>query len=158
MHFDQLMRAGELCIRDVVTALPDESVVDAAKRMAELGVGDLLVVDETGGITRPIGIITDRDLVVFVLARVERSSAQRIKISDVMRSELITATEDEDIESVLAKLRQHTIRRLPIVDERGGLQGIVSIDDVLEWMTEQMRAATALLERQGRRPDELHAR
>lgn len=146
------MRAGELCIRDVVVANPEESVVEAARRMAELGVGDLVVVaDQPGGLPRPIGIVTDRDLVIEVLARPDRVPAS-LTLADVMRRDLVLAFEDDDIEGVIAKMRQHTIRRIPIVDRHGGLQGILSIDDVLGWMRDQLQAATKLVERQGRGP------
>jgi len=146
------MRAGELCVRDVVTAREDESVTDAARRMSQLHVGDLIVVaDQPEGLPRPIGIITDRDLVVRVLARPDGLPAN-LTISDVMSRELITATEDDDIEGVVAKMREHSIRRIPIVDRGGGLQGLLSVDDVLGWMRDQVQAATKLLERQGRGP------
>jgi len=147
------MRAGELCVRDVATATAGESVVDAARRMAELHVGDLIVVDEpTRGLPHPIGIVTDRDLVVRVLARPERSPATT-KIAEVMRRDIVLATEDDDVETVVAKMRAHTIRRIPIIDRSGGLQGVLSIDDVLGWMREQLQSATTLLERQGQGPN-----
>jgi len=143
------MRAGELCVRDVVTATAGENVVEAARRMAELHVGDLIVVDEPArGLPHPIGIVTDRDLVVRVLAHPERVPA-KTKIAEVMRRDIVIATEDDDVESVVAKMRQHTIRRIPIVDTTGGLQGVLSVDDVLGWMREQLQSATTLLERQG---------
>jgi len=140
------MRAGELCVRDVVTALEHESVTDAARRMSQLHVGDLIVVVERGGaLPRPIGIVTDRDLVVRVLARPDHPAAT---ISDVMSRELVTATEDDDVEAVVARMREHSIRRIPVVDRDGGLQGIISVDDVLGWMRDQVHATTRLMERQ----------
>lgn len=142
------MRAGELCVRTVYTALPDESVVDAAQRMAEHQVGDLIVVDEPGdGTVRPIGILTDRDLVLRVLTRPDRIPAQT-KISEVLSKETVTAMDDDDVEEVLAKLRRHAIRRMPIVDHQGVLQGIIALDDIVGWMAEQLEVAAALLERQ----------
>ncbi|HEU4733209.1 MAG TPA: CBS domain-containing protein [Kofleriaceae bacterium] len=146
------MRAGELCVRNVATATANESVVDAARRMAELHVGDLIVVDEpTQGLPTPIGIVTDRDLVVRVLTRTDRVPAVT-KLADVMQREVITASEDDDVEAVVVKMRDHAIRRIPIVDRRGGLQGMLSVDDVLGWMRDQIQAATKLLERQGEGP------
>jgi len=146
------MHAGELCVRDVVTAREDESVTEAARRMSDYHVGDLIVVaEQPHGLPRPIGIVTDRDLVVQVMARPERSPASTT-IADVMRRELVVATEDDDIEYVVAKMRAHTIRRIPIVDAQGGLQGVLSIDDVLGWMRDQLAAATKLVERQGHGP------
>jgi CBS domain-containing protein len=152
MHMDAGMRAGELCIRNVATATANESAVDAARRMAELRVGDLIVVEpRPHALPTPIGIITDRDLVVRVLARTDRAPATT-SIGEVMRSGLVTATEDDDVEEIVSRMRDHAIRRIPIVDDRGGLQGILSLDDVLGWMRDQIQAATRLLERQGEGP------
>ena len=148
------MRAGELCVRDVVTATAGESVVDAARRMADLHVGDLIVVDEPAhGLPHPIGIITDRDLVVRVLARPDRAPATT-RIAEVMRRDIVLAAEGDDVESVVAKMRKHAIRRIPIIDDSGGLQGVLSVDDVLGWMREQLQSATELLERQGQGPQQ----
>jgi len=120
--------------------------------MAELHVGDLIVVDEpTRGPPHPIGIVTDRDLVVRVLARPERVPATTT-IAEVMRRDIVLAAEDDEVESVIAKMRAHTIRRVPIIDSTGGLQGVLSIDDLLGWMREQLQSATSLLERQGLGP------
>ena len=150
------MRAGELCVRDVVTAFADESVIDVARRMAEFGVGDVVVViAQRPSLPRPIGIVTDRDLVVHVLARTDRRPAE-VKVADVMRRELVVAREDDDIESVVAKMRAQAIRRIPIVDERGGLQGMLSLDDVLGWMRDQIEATTKTVERQGHGPLQRH--
>ena len=146
------MRAGEVCIREVVTAERGEAVVDAARRMAEHGVGDLIVVARDGKLVRPIGIVTDRDLVLHVLARPDKNPS-KVTVGDVMQPQLVTAVETDELDDVLVKLRRHAIRRIPIVDAQGGLQGVVSLDDVIEWIYEQMRAVTALVEQQGVRPD-----
>ncbi|MGE5185742.1 MAG: CBS domain-containing protein [Acidobacteriota bacterium] len=148
------MRAGELCVRDVVTVGPEESVVAAARRMADMHVGDLIVVDSRAhGLPAPIGIVTDRDLVIEVLAR-ERVAATT-RIAEVMRRDLVLGSEDEDIETIATKMREHAIRRIPIVDRRGGLQGMLSVDDVIGWLRDQIQTATKLLERQGTGP-QLH--
>lgn len=144
-------------MRDVVTASPDESAVEAARRMVEYKVGDLIVVVERPpALPTPIGIVTDRDLVVQVLARPDRIPAA-VKLADVMNRELVVAREDDDIEGVVVKMRERGIRRIPIVDEHGGLQGVLSIDDVLGWMRDQMQAATKTLEQQGHGPRTLSA-
>lgn len=146
------MRAGELCVRDVVTAELTDSVVDAARRMAALGVGDLIVVDHPrAGLPRPIGIVTDRDLVVKVLAHPERSPIAT-RIDEIMRRDLVTAKETEAVEDVVEKMRGNSIRRIPIVDVDGGLQGVLCLDDVLGWMRDQIQAATRLVEHQSEGP------
>ena len=146
------MKAGELCIRNVATATAGETVVEAARRMAEFRTGDLIVVEHRPcQCPRPIGIITDRDLVVRVLACPERSPSTT-RIGEVMRPGLVTSYEDEDVERIVAAMRDHMIRRMPIIDRRGGLRGILSLDDVLRWMREQIEAATRLLELHGEEP------
>ncbi|HEX8112377.1 MAG TPA: CBS domain-containing protein, partial [Kofleriaceae bacterium] len=130
------MKAGELCIRNVATTTANETVVEAARRMAESRAGDLIIVEHRPcGPARPIGIITDRDLVIRVLACPERLPATTT-IAEVMRSGLVTASEDEEVERIVALMRDHAIRRIPIVDRCGGLLGILSLDDVLGWMRE----------------------
>jgi len=151
------MRAGELCVRDVVTAFEDESVVDVARRMAEYDVGDVIVVvEQARALPRPIGIITDRDLVVQVLARPDRVAAE-VRVADIRRHDIVVAREDDDVEAVIAKMRERAIRRIPIVDDDGGLQGVLSIDDVFGWMRDQLQAATKTIERQGRGPQQRHS-
>lgn len=146
------MKAGELCVRDVVTATADEPVTDVARRMAEYDVGDVIVVvEQPFALPQPVGIVTDRDLVVQVLAHPDRVPAE-VTLGDLDHRELVVAHEDDEVEAVIAKLRQHTIRRIPIVDAQGGLQGVLSIDDVLGWMRDQLQAATRTLERQAGGP------
>jgi len=100
---------------------------------------------------RPIGILTDRDLVVRVYAEPDVAGANLV-VGDVMRRELVVAHESDEVEAVLGKMREHEIRRIPIVDRDGGLQGVIALDDIVGWMSEQLRVATRLLEHQGRGP------
>jgi CBS domain-containing protein len=142
------MKAGELCVRDVVTAGPNETAVEVARRMAEHNVGNVIVVVERpADLPHPIGIVTDRDLVVRVLAR---SLPAQTAIGEVMQRELVLAFDDDDVEHVVATMRAHGIRRVPIIDRRGGLQGMLSLDDVLGWMRDELDAAASVTDRQGR--------
>jgi CBS domain-containing protein len=138
------MKAGELCTRVTITADPDESVVDAARRMAKENVGDLVVVEDIAGSVHPIGIVTDRDLVTGALALGDERALAR-KLREVMQHEIVTAFDDEPVEAVLAKLKRHQIRRMPIVDREGVLQGVLTLDDIVDWIREQMDDASAVL-------------
>ena len=140
------MTAGELCIRRVITADLDESVIDAARRMAQENVGDLVVVEIVGERVAPIGMLTDRDLVVGALAR-GAPLALELRVRDVM-SETVTAYADEDVSGVLATMQRHKIRRMPIIDREGSLQGILTLDDVVSWIREQLDRAAAVIEHQ----------
>lgn len=139
------MKAGELCTRRTITADPDESVVEAARRMAHENVGDLVVVQHIGGKVHPIGIVTDRDLVIGSLA-IGDAQALELRVQDVMQQQLVTSLDDEPVEAVLAKLKRHQIRRMPIVDREGVLQGVLTLDDIVEWIREQIDDASAVLQ------------
>jgi CBS domain-containing protein len=141
------MKAGELCTREVITATPDESVVEAARRMTRYDVGALIVVDDSDGVARPIGIVTDRDLVTRALVRGEPVASV---VADVMDADVVTASVDDDVDAVLSRLRRRAVRRVPIVDRRGGLQGILTLDDIVGWISEELRDAAALIDRQAR--------
>jgi len=141
------MTAGELCIRRTITGDPDETVVDAARRMIRENVGDLVIVEHVGGRVHPIGIVTDRDLVSGALAR-GTPDALHICLRDVMQRDLVTAYDDEPVERVLETLEKHKIRRLPIVDRAGGLQGILTLDDLVAWLREELDRAANVVEHQ----------
>jgi CBS domain-containing protein len=141
------MTAGELCIRRIVTAERDESVVDAARRMLDENVGDLVVVEQFADSVIPIGIVTDRDLTLGVLSR-GTPAAFELRVRDVMQTELITAYDDEDATSALAKLDRYKVRRIPVVNHSGVLQGILTLDDLISWIREQLDHAAAVVARQ----------
>jgi len=141
------MTAGELCIRRIVTAERDESVVDAARRMLQENVGDLVVVEQFADTAVPVGIVTDRDLTLGVLSR-GTPAAFELRIRDVMQSELVTVYDDEDASAALAKLDRYKVRRIPVVDHSGVLQGILTLDDLISWIREQVDHAAAVVARQ----------
>ena len=140
------MTAGEICNRNVVVAPQTEMIVDAAKRMRTSHVGDVVVVDERGGKHTPIGIVTDRDIVISVVAG-DPTHINYLLVRDVMSSDLVTAVEEESIETALKKMHEHGVRRLPIVDAAGGLVGILTLDDVLRYLTAQQSDLVALVAR-----------
>lgn len=141
------MRISELCKHEVATIDPGESVVTAAKRMRETHVGDLVVVDRQDGGERPLGILTDRDIVVSVVAA-EVPDPAKLDVRDIVRGDLVTATEDEDVDEVLRRMRSFAVRRVPVVDAAGFLCGIVTLDDVLAWIGDDIAEATSIPRRQ----------
>lgn len=138
-----MLDAGELCNREVVLADPDEGILDAARRMRERDVGSLVVVEGPPEARRPIGILTDRDIVLYALASGGAIPARTVR--DCMQPELVTAHEREGLFELIRRMRAHRIRRLPVVDDAGVLQGILSVDDVLEVVAEEVRALAELL-------------
>lgn len=141
------MKIGEICNREVVFIRRAESALEAAKLMRQHHVGDLVVVEERGASNVPVGIITDRDLVVQVLAREvdpESVTAGDLALPDA----LVTGPAEEDMQQALDRMRSRGIRRLPVVDETGALVGILAMDDVLELLSEQVDDLVPLIARE----------
>jgi CBS domain-containing protein len=134
------MSIGRICLREIHVADATESVVDAACRMRDRGVGTLVVVDRDG---RPAGMVTDRDLAIRVVAA-ERSP-HTVTVRDVMTTQLKTVYESAPLESALATMRSTGCRRLPVVDDQGLLVGIVSVDDVLGVLAEELQSIGGLV-------------
>lgn len=144
------MTVGKICTRTTVVAPKTELIVDAAKRMRTSHVGDLVVVENRFGRPYPIGIVTDRDIVVSVVAG-DPDHINDLLVGDVMTDDVITAREDEDVEAALKRMEEHGVRRLPIVDRDGALVGILTLDDALEYLTEQQTELVNLVAREQRR-------
>jgi CBS domain-containing protein len=125
-------------------------IVDAAKRMRASHVGDLVVIENRNGRHFPIGIVTDRDIVISVVAG-DLEHINYLLVSDVMSDDLVTAREHDSIETALKKMEEHGVRRLPIVDADGTLVGILTLDDILQYLTGQQSELVALVAREQRR-------
>lgn len=135
------MHIDKLCSRDVITISADAKVVDAARLMRSEHVGSLVV---THSDKRPVGMLTDRDIVVGVVAQdVERITT--LQVRDVLTPDPIVALEDETVEAVLARMRRHGIRRVPVIDAEGCLVGVFALDDALKHIAEQLGDVTSLV-------------
>lgn len=130
------MTAGDACNREVVIVHRDGTIVEAAKLMREYHVGDLVVVEERDQGRFPVGIVTDRDLVIEVLAQDVDFDA--VTIGDVMSFDLVTAGEDESVRDTIKKMRSRGVRRIPVVNKSGLLQGILAVDDLIELYAETL--------------------
>ena len=130
------MPVGEICTREVTVMRRDETVMEAAKLMRQHHVGSILVVEDRNGVQIPVGIVTDRDLVVEVMA--PELDHRVITVGDIMTQELFTVKDSVDTFEAIQYMRSKTVRRLPVVDEAGGLVGILTLDDVLELLAEEM--------------------
>ena len=123
------MRVRDVCTTEVVCCRPQASALDAARLMRHKHVGDVVVVSDAEGERVPVGVVTDRDLVVEVLGN-GRDAAQT-PLSELMRNPVVIASDSEDGSAVAERMRFHGVRRIPVVDERGSLMGIVTLDDLL---------------------------
>ena len=127
------MSIGRICSRATHLADLEESAQAAADRMQDQNVGTLVVVDPD---RKPIGILTDRDLAVRVVA--PALDARTTTVGQVMTSHPQWVREETPIEDAVATMRSLGIRRLPVVDGRERLVGIVSADDVLELLAQEL--------------------
>lgn len=140
------MTIGEICSREVIIAQAGDEVLEAARLMRQHHVGDVLVVETRHDIPVPVGIITDRDLVVEILA--SGANPAKFTVGDIMSTDLATVREDLGICESLEFMRQRGVRRLPVVDAAGGLVGIVTVDDVLALLAEELDAIVKLTRRE----------
>jgi CBS domain-containing protein len=127
------MIVGEICKRLAVSINSNLDVVEAAKLMREKHVGFLVVLSEGDETRKPIGVLTDRDIVLQVTAR--DVGAREVTVEDVMTRQPLIAREGDTLREVLQAMRLAGIRRVPVVDVRGSLTGIIAIDDAVDVMS-----------------------
>ncbi|MBK6851683.1 MAG: CBS domain-containing protein [Burkholderiales bacterium] len=137
------------CLNDVATAVvavvePDTQALLAAQLMRKHHVGALVVVDAVEK-ARPVGIVTDRDLVLALMA--EGLDPALFTVGDIMSIALVTARPDTDVLDAVALMRDHRLRRLVVVDATGLLVGIVSLDDLLAVMSQRLLDLTQVMSR-----------
>jgi CBS domain-containing protein len=130
------MNVGEICNRIVMLAYRGTSLTDAARLMREHHVGSLVVVDETAQGRVPVGMLTDRDIVVAAVAG--DVDLRTVTVGEVMQGELQTVREEDSVSDALQLMRRRGIRRLPVVTMGGTLAGIVTVDDLLGIAAEQL--------------------
>ena len=125
------MEVGTICQRLVFTIRRFDEVTRAAQLMREKHIGYLVVV-ELNPLARPVGVLTDRDIVVGVIAR--GVDPKTVCVGDIMTVNPITARESDSVEAALQKMREFGVRRLPVVNGRRELVGILAMDDVLQFI------------------------
>ena len=133
------MNVGEICRRNVATLRPSEELLTAARLMREKHVGYLVVVEPavTEKTWRPVGVLTDRDLVVSVLAR--ETDAKSLRAEDVMTRKLVTVMISDSVAHALHEMKRIGARRLPIVGDLGELVGVISLDDIVDALAAQLQ-------------------
>jgi CBS domain-containing protein len=137
------MSVGSICQRDVDVVDQKTTILSAAERMRHRTAGCLIVIDRG---QLPIGILTDRDLVVRVVA--EGRDPAGTTVGEVMTPFPHLASEDVPIETALGLMRRHGFRRLPVVDDSGRLAGLVTLDDILMLLAEEFISIGDLLSRE----------
>lgn len=135
MH--EKMDIGEICNREVVFATEDMSVKEAAELMRDQHVGSLVVIREADLGRIVTGMVTDRDIAIVAVAR--DFDPQSLRVGDIMSSEVVTTRPDASVNDVLHLMRQRGVRRVPVTTDDGVLIGIVTLDNLLEILAEEMQ-------------------
>jgi CBS domain-containing protein len=134
------MSVGKISTKEVATAIPDETIRQAARRMAARNVGTLVILDSSG---RPSGLVSDRDLMLQVL--VEERNPDTTTVSEVMSTPVAAVHERADIDGALREMAACHVRRMPVVDDAGKLTGIIALDDVLGFFAKEAADVAHLL-------------
>lgn len=135
------MTLAECCSKDVVMASPESSVVEAARLMEERNVGSIIVTEEE----RPVGIVTDRDITLRVIAQGKKPEETTIR--DVMTPDPVTLNGNMEIFEAIEYVTREGIRRLPIVESDGRLVGIITLDDVIGILGKEMSNVSEAIEK-----------
>ena len=130
------MTLKTICNREVLIAQKYDTLVEAAKLVREYQVGSIVVVEEQNGVRYPVGLVTDRDLVVEVIAK--EVDINSVTLGDVRYRDIILGKENDDVNETIKIMRQKGIRRLPVVGDNGALVGVVTLDDLIDLIAEQL--------------------
>jgi len=152
-HADPL-GVGALCTRILTIVRPATPLPEAAACMRREHVGCVVVVQNNGDGEVPVGILTDRDIVVSVVA--VGIDPRVLTVADVMARDVAIAREDDSLGAALSMMREHGVRRLPVVSEAGWLVGLLSFDDLVAALTLQTQALTETLVAGRQREGETH--
>ena len=133
------MNTGQLCNRNPITVRRSDELIRAAQLMREKHIGYLVVVDPevADQSLRPVGVLTDRDIVISVVAR--ETDPRALRVGEVMTQQPVTIGVAEPVEKAVREMRRIGVRRLPVIGQRGELIGVLSLDDVLEVLAAQMQ-------------------
>lgn len=127
------MKVGQHCKRRVVCINSTADIVDAARMMREEHVGFLIVYEQGDDLRKPIGVLTDRDVVLGVVAK--EVDAHSVTVRDAMTRQPLIASEGDELGEALQAMRMAGIRRVPVVDGRGALTGVFALDDGIDLIT-----------------------
>lgn len=138
------MPISDLCNTSVVSVNKDATIPEVARLMRDRHVGCVVVTEEIKkGTPLPVGVITDRDLVLEIMAI--EADARHLSAGDIVMRSVITARQNDGVWETLHRMRTHGIRRVPVVDDTGALTGIVSADDMIELIARELKELSKLI-------------
>ncbi|WP_246984587.1 CBS domain-containing protein [Halorientalis marina] len=134
------MTVSKLLIEGIETAGPSATAEALAMRLAEVGIGSIVIEEEM----RPVGIVTDRDIAVRVAAR--DRPADEVTAAEIMTEDPVTVRDDAGLFAVTETMREHGVRRMPVVNDEGTLVGIITLDDVMQLLATELDNLAAVIE------------
>ena len=137
------MTIGAICNREVITVQRDATVLHAAVLMRQYHVGDVVMIENRKNKTVPIGIVTDRDIVVELVAT--ELDCNVITVGDIVISKLTVIKDSAGVFEAIQLMASKGIRRLPVVDDEGGLVGIITLDDLLLLLAKELSTINKLV-------------
>jgi CBS domain-containing protein len=137
---------GTVCNREVITVQRDATVLHAAKLMRQYHVGDVVVIENHKNKAMPVGIVTDRDIVIELVAT--ELDCKVITVGDIVINKLITIKESAGVLEAIQLMASKGVRRLPVIDSGGSLIGIVTLDDMLLLLAREFGALSKLVARE----------
>jgi len=140
------MTIGAICNREVITVRRDATILHAATLMRQYHVGDVVVIEDHKEKPVPIGIVTDRDIVIELVAT--ELDCKVITTGDIMVASLHVIKESAGVFEAVQSMTAKGVRRLPVVDDGGGLVGIVTLDDLLLLLAREIGALSKLVTRE----------
>jgi CBS domain-containing protein len=142
-----IMLLNSICMLDVACCSPRTTALEAAYLMRHKHTGDLVVIDDGGeDKAAPLGIVTDRDIVVEVLGKGLDPGVTLV--GTLIRTPVVIANQGEDTSHALERMRIHGVRRLPVVNDAGALVGIVTVDDLLKRLASDATALVDIVSRE----------
>jgi CBS domain-containing protein len=143
------MLLNEVYTPDVVYCSADSTALAAARLMRERHVGDVVVVDEPNGDQTPIGVVTDRDIVVEVIAKDQDPA--KVSVREIMRTPVVVAQATEDVSEAVERMKVHGVRRIPVMGESQRLVGILCLDDLLKQIAAEAGTLVDIVSREQNR-------
>lgn len=140
------MTISSIFNREVITVRRDATVLHAAMLMRQYHVGDVVVIEDHKGKSVPVGIVTDRDVVIELVAT--ELDCKVITVGDIMGTHLTVIKENDGIFETIQLMSVKGVRRLPVVDSTGSLVGIVTLDDLLLLLAKELSSLSKLISRE----------
>jgi CBS domain-containing protein len=139
------MSISDFAVHNVVTASRNTTALEASRLMRHHHVGTVVVVEEVEGMRKPVGVVTDRDLVVEVMAG--GVDANAVKLGELLLRAPVTVNRDASYADTVRLMAINGVRRVPVVDSSGGLVGIITLDDMLRQLSSPLAALADLASR-----------